>query len=394
MILVTNPKNCCGCTACKSVCKQNAITMQPDSLGFLYPIIDNAKCTNCGLCEKVCSFNENYNTTQNFKEPLAFGARHKNMSEIMNSRSGAVFVALSDYILENKGVIYGAGYDSQFNVIHKRASNKEERDEFRGSKYVQSDLSDVFVKIKNDLKNGLTVLFSGTPCQTAGLSSYVGKKLQKNLILVDIICHGVPSPFIWRDYKDMLEKKHNSKIVDVDFRNKKIYGWREHKDTIKFSNNEIENESWFSTFFYKALYFRESCGNCYFCNLARPSDITLGDFWGIEKQNKTFNSDNKGVSLLLINTEKGKDIFECIKEQLFLIETTPSVYTELNPNLRKPSWIHPKRNKFVNDYVTKGFNYIYKHDYDKVSFVRAQLRKIKKVIKSAINYENRYYNLP
>ena len=159
--------------------------MEPDALGFLYPKVDEAKCVDCGLCDKVCQFNDYYDRSLNLEQPVAYAARHKDMSEVMKSRSGAAFVAISDYILEQGGIVYGAGYKDHFRVAHKRATTKEERDEFRGSKYVQSDLTSVFRQVREDLKNGLTVLFSGTPCQTSGLNAYVGKKLRENLYLSD-----------------------------------------------------------------------------------------------------------------------------------------------------------------------------------------------------------------
>ena len=208
MIKITNLADCCGCTACASICTHDAITMKPDKLGFLYPEVDESKCTDCGLCEKVCAFHDNYDKSMNLPLPDAYAARHKDMREVETSRSGAAFIAISDYIIENGGVVYGAGYTDHFRVVHKRAVTKEERNEFKGSKYVQSDLNNVFRKVKDDLKNGKVVMFSGTPCQTAGLNSYVGKKLRENLFLVDIVCHGVPAPFLWRDYISYLEKKH------------------------------------------------------------------------------------------------------------------------------------------------------------------------------------------
>lgn len=226
--------DCCGCTACASICNHDAISMESDALGFLYPKVDESKCTNCGLCEKVCAFNADYDKSLNFSTPEAYAARHKDMNEIMRSRSGAIFVAISDYILEQGGIVYGAGYKDHFRVAHKRATTKEERDEFRGSKYVQSDLTGVFRQVKQDLKNGMTVLFSGTPCQTSGLNSYVGKKLRENLILIDIVCHGVPGPYIWRDYLAYLEKKQGDTISVVNFRDKEKYGWKAHKETFKF----------------------------------------------------------------------------------------------------------------------------------------------------------------
>lgn len=196
MIQITNKADCCGCTACASICAQHAISMEPDVMGFLYPKVDTDKCTECGLCEKVCAFNPNYDKSLNLLEPQIYAARHKDMHEIETSRSGAAFIAISDYVLEQGGVVYGAGYAEHFRVVHKRATNKEERNEFKGSKYVQSDLRDIFPQVKADLKQGLIVLFSGTPCQTAGLASYIGKRLREKLILVDIVCHGVPAPYI------------------------------------------------------------------------------------------------------------------------------------------------------------------------------------------------------
>ena len=234
MINIKDPADCCGCTACASICNHDAITMEPDALGFLYPKVDESKCVECGLCEKVCAFNDNYDKSLNLPKPDAYAARHKDMDEVMKSRSGAAFVAISDYILEHGGIVYGAGYKDHFRVAHKRATTKVERDEFRGSKYVQSDLTGVFRMVKQDLKNGLTVLFSGTPCQTSGLNSYVGKKLRENLVLIDIVCHGVPGPYIWRDYLAYLEKKQGDTITMVNFRDKEVFGWKAHRETFKF----------------------------------------------------------------------------------------------------------------------------------------------------------------
>ena len=170
MIHVNN-EECCGCTACSAICNHKAISMVPDALGFLYPKVDMNRCTNCGLCQQICSFNDKYDKQMNIAEPIAFAVRHKDINEVETSRSGAAFIALSDKILEMGGVVYGAGFSKQFEVIHKRATTKEERNEFKGSKYTQSLLGDTFFKVKNDLQNGLKVMFSGTACQTAGLNA-------------------------------------------------------------------------------------------------------------------------------------------------------------------------------------------------------------------------------
>lgn len=353
MIRIKDPKECCGCTACASICSHNAISMEPDALGFLYPKINESLCVECGLCEKVCQFNDNYDRSLNLPQPTAYAARHKDIGEVMKSRSGAAFVAISDYILEQGGIVYGVGYKDHFRVAHKRATTKEERDEFRGSKYVQSDLSGVFRQVKEDLKNGLTVLFSGTPCQTAGLNSYIGKKLRKNLILLDIVCHGVPGPYIWRDYLAYLEKKHNSKIIYVNFRDKELYGWKAHKETFKFESGGGKIN--YTHLFYRHILFRHSCGECHYTNLHRPSDITIADYWGWQKTDPEFNADNKGCSLVLCNTEKGQKLFDAIKDRMNTIPAElPNV---MQTHLKKPSCIHPRRMDFERYYIKGGFEY-------------------------------------
>lgn len=351
MIRIESPENCCGCTACESVCPHQAIVMEPDVLGFLYPKVNEDKCVDCGACDKVCQFNDKYDVSQNLKTPVPYAARHKNMSEVMKSRSGAVFAAISDFILEQGGVVYGVGYKEHFRVVHKRATTKEERDEFRGSKYVQSDLRGIFRQVKQDLKEGKLVLFSGTPCQTAGLNAFVGARLRENLYLTDIVCHGVPGPFIWRDYLDYLERKQGSRIVEVNFRDKEKYGWKAHKETFKFENGGGRLS--FSYLFYQHITFRHSCGVCHFTNLKRPSDITLADYWRWERTDPNINTDNKGVSLIICNTEKGAKLFEAIKDRLNVIPAElPNI---MQQQLSMPSAIHPKRMEFEEYYAKHGF---------------------------------------
>lgn len=360
MINITNKADCCGCTACASICPHKAITMKPDTLGFLYPEVDKEKCTDCGLCEKVCAFNDNYDKSLNLDTPDVYGARHKNMHEVETSRSGAAFIAISDLILDQGGVVYGVGYKNHFRVAHKRATTKEERDEFKGSKYVQSDLSDIFLQVRKDLKEGKIVLFSGTPCQTAGLNSFIGKKYRQNLYLVDIVCHGVPSPYIWKDYISYYEKKYKRNIVSVDFRDKKAYGWNSHKETFILDNGVKVYPKFhpYSTLFCSSIMYRQSCGNCHFCNTKRPSDITIADFWGWEKTNQSINKDNKGVSLLLVNSIKGSDFFEKIKYKLDTYEV--KLEDCMQPNLIHPTRLSNKSDEFENLYKSYGFEYIIK----------------------------------
>ena len=350
---IESPQDCCGCTACASICTHEAITLEADVLGFLYPKVEESKCVECGLCEKVCQFGENYDHSLNLPKPIAFVGRHKDINEVMKSRSGAAFVVISDYILERGGVVYGCGYKDHFRVAHKRAINKEERDEFRGSKYVQSDLTGVFKQVEADLKNGLTVLFSGTPCQTAGLNAYVGKKLREHLFLLDIACHGVPSPYVWRDYLAYLEKKHGAKICYVNFRDKEKYGWSAHKESFKFENGGGKFS--FSYVFYQHIMFRKSCGNCHYTNLQRPSDITIADYWRWQRTDSKLNEDNKGVSLILCNTEKGKLLFEVVKEKMDIVPADLE-------NVIQTAFLHPHeqspyRDAFEKDYAVHGFEH-------------------------------------
>lgn len=356
MIEIRDKADCCGCTACAGVCAHDAITMKPDAMGFIYPVVDRAKCVDCGLCEKVCAFNDNYDKSQNLKEPEIYATRHKDIHEVETSRSGAAFIAISDYILDNGGIVYGVGYKDHFRVVHKRAATKDERNEFKGSKYVQSYLDGIFKQVKEDLKKGYTVLFSGTPCQTAGLNSFVGKKLRENLILVDIVCHGVPSPYIWRDYLTYIENKYKSKVVKVDFRDKSRIGWSGHIESFIFENgNKIESVI-FKDLFLKNLISRPSCSVCHFANFNRPSDFTIGDYWGWNRISNNFNSDNKGCSLLFINSQKGHELFKTISHSLNLIQTNKHLCTQ--PNLEHPSVINEKADEFINDYQTKGFKIV------------------------------------
>lgn len=377
---IINPADCCGCTACVSICNHNAIAMQPDALGFLYPVVNKDKCMECGLCEKVCAFHDNYDRSTNLLRPEAFAVRHKDMREVETSRSGAAFIALSDYIIENGGIVYGVGYTDHFRVVHKCAFTKQERNEFKGSKYVQSDLTGIFCQIKVNLEKGVVVMFIGTPCQTAGLHSYIGKKLRDSLFLVDIVCHGVPGPYIWDDYLAYLEKKHGSEICYVNFRDKEMFGWQAHKETYRFVGEEdkISMHS-FSYLFNKHIMFRHSCGTCKYANLQRPSDITIGDFWGWEKTDSQINIDDKGVSLVLLNSRKGKNWFDAVKDRMQIIPA--DLDNCLQPNLQYPTMIHSKRMQFENDYKRKGFVYVfYKYGEDgwryKVSLFFERLKRL------------------
>ena len=348
-------KDCCGCSACFAVCPKDAISMKESPLGFKYPEVDAQKCIECRLCERVCAFKKDYATPDNFENPIPVGVRLKDKSELMKSRSGGVFKAITDYVLSNGGVIYGVAADNELNIVHQRASTPEERDEFRGSKYVQSDLRLTLRQILTDLKAGKLVVFSGTACQTSGVASYIPVPLHKNLILVDIVCHGVPAPAIWKDFTKYAEHKEGSKIKMVNFRDKK-FGWHTQYETLTYENGKQESSQIFSFLFHKAIMMRPSCAVCHFTNLRRPSDLTLADFWGWEKTDPDFNKDDKGASLLLINTPKGKEIWENVKDECDYI--FPRLEDCLQPNLQHPTTLNPLSERFEKDYASYGFKYV------------------------------------
>lgn len=354
-------EHCSGCSACFNICPKGAISMVPDALGFLYPIVDDKRCIKCGLCEKVCSFSDDYIKPNDFSAPYAFGARHKNLNEVETSRSGAIFIAVSEWIISQGGTVYGAGYTGHFRVAHKRACDKTGIDEFKGSKYVQSDVCDVFAKVRDDLKAGLYVLFSGTSCQVAGIQSYLRRSAINYLdrfYAIDIVCHGVPGPFIWKKYLEYLETKEEDCAISVSFRDKDLFGWRAHKESVTFKNKGKIPYSSYTYLFYQHIMFRHSCRVCHFANIKKPGDITIADFWGWQKTNENANKDDKGISLILCNSKKGKDLFEKVQESLdwFPVELEKC----LQPNLKHPSVINKKRMMFERDFEKYGIEYVMK----------------------------------
>lgn len=343
---------CSGCSACASMCPKHCIQMIPDELGFKYPSIDEAICINCGLCLKVCPFNKNYETPDNYTIPQVYAARLKNEAQLIYSQSGGLFYAISEFVLDNHGIVYGAGLTDEFQVIHKRATTKTEREELRLSKYSQSDILSVYCKVKEDIENKKQVLFTGTPCQVAGVKKYLGKLSNTEFFLsVDLVCHGVPSPKIWCDFLVYIHERYRQPIMEVSFRNKK-FGWESHIESIRLRNGRVINSTTFRDLFYDHYSVRLSCSRCPFSNLRRVGDITIGDYWGWRDTHSEFN-DNLGLSLVLVNTVKGTDYYSKIKA--LLNDVASNIHDCLQPQLTAPLVLPHDRFDFEKAYLNKGF---------------------------------------
>lgn len=343
-----SPTSCCGCTACAAICPKKAITMQADSMGFLYPNVDKALCTNCGLCTSTCAFHANDKTSASIEEQGVYGCRLKDENELKKSRSGGAAWALITSFLRQEGVVYGVVCESVTHVVHKRAVSIEECQAMRGSKYVQSDMRGVFPQVKADLQAGRRVLFTGTACQVAGLLSYLPEKLHERLTTVDIVCHGVPSPAVWESYVKYVERKYAGQVVAADFRDKK-YGWHSHNETFRLQDGRELMLAYFRQLFYAHRILRPSCSVCPFTKFQRVSDITVSDFWGWEKHHSEWN-DDRGVSLMLVNTEKG----ELLRKDTDLSFIASNREECLQPQLQAPAAIDWPRYKRARQAFEKG----------------------------------------
>lgn len=363
--LVKEKQNCCGCSACMSICPTLAIKMEPDKEGFLYPTIDHTLCIECERCLNVCAFQNGYDTSHNLFEPVAFAVKHSSSDVREQSTSGGIFSAISDVVLRNKGSVYGAAFDANLIVCHQKATTPDERDALRGSKYVQSEMRQTIHDIEVDLSEGKKVLFTGTPCQVAGVREFfITKKIStENLVLCDIICHGTPSPLIFSQYLNLCEKTEKKKITNHIFRSK-VLGWHNHTEVNVFEDGQTDSKSYvsqlFKHIFYSHAILRPACHNCKYTSLDRASDITIADYWGIDRFLPEFD-DNKGISLALLNTQKGLDYFDLCRDKLIVRDGNAREC--LYYNMNQPTKASPLRDSIWNDYHTKGFEYIIKKYY-------------------------------
>lgn len=389
MFLISGRKEeCCGCTACEHICPKHCITMVEDEEGFKHPIIDRINCINCHLCEKVCPVNTP--SYINELNPTVYAAYIKSDEERKKSSSGGLFFVIAKWVIEQGGLVYGAAFDKNLRLAHIGVDNLNDLNLLRGSKYLQSDLSDTYLEIKENLLKGRLCYFVGTGCQVAGLKSFLRKEYD-TLITSDLVCHGVPSQKMFDYHLEFLRKKHNNpNIIGYKFRDNASWGGCEIVDfanldgTIKNYRKPTYELSPYLYSFMHSYNYRYSCYECKFAKIPRQGDITLADFWGVN----TFFPDmdiSKGVSLILVNNDKGKNVWNSIKENVVFRVSTVEDGAKFNKNLISETSKHPMRDKIYKLIDERGYDYVAKTifrspDYKK--YVIAQyLSKVKFIYK-------------
>lgn len=346
---------CTGCGACQNICPASAISMKEDKYGYLYPIIDKTKCTNCGLCKKACPILNDIKGNNN-KSPECFAVMAPDNIRSKSS-SGGMFTLLAQYVLNNNGYVCGAAYEKDFSVHHIIINNIKDLDKLRGSKYIFGTTDDCYSKIKQLLNDDKLVLFTGCPCQIAGLKGFL-RKDYNNLITMELLCHGAPSYKVFRKYLD--ENFDFEKIKKINFRDKKVK-WRSDYLTIEFDNNEIKrlnkSECSYEAGFHAGLFNRSSCAPCHFARLPRLADFTVADWWGINKFAPEMN-DTKGTSLVLINNKHAKNIFNQIKNDIYKIKkiSLNNAKKSCNVTIFRPLKHHERRHFFYINFEKLNFN--------------------------------------
>ncbi|MDO5340830.1 MAG: Coenzyme F420 hydrogenase/dehydrogenase, beta subunit C-terminal domain [Bacteroidia bacterium] len=396
MIQITDKKNCCGCNACGDVCAHKAITFKTDIEGFWYPEVDTTKCTDCGLCEKVCPvINVSELKKNDFERPAkVLAAINRNMQVRWDSTSGGAFSALADAMYEQGGYVGGALYNEDFSVSNYISNNSEDLVRLRSSKYLQSNAEGLYKKIQNLLKAGEKVLVCGTPCQMAGLRAFLRKDYE-NLIIVDFVCRGVNSPKVYRAYLDSLERKYGSKVVYVKAKNKEL-GWRNLTRKVTFANGEnyygVLMDDDFRRGYHTNVFCRPSCYDCQFKGFPRFADITIADYWGIERVSKNLDN-NIGTSMILLNSTKGLQYFEKMQDKLEWVETRFEDILPGNPALQKSiPMANIDRVAFFEDLDNTNFETVTEKYFPKplayitpkktgLKLLRSKLGKLKRMLK-------------
>lgn len=360
-----NKANCTACGACKNICPQNAIQMKEDAFGFVYPQIIQDLCNNCSLCHKTC---DKLAQLERFSHLKAYALQSLDEKLLLKSSSGGIFSELSKCVLDGGGVVFGAAMDcvdEEFFIGHISINSKDELYKLQGSKYVQSDIGETYSEAKKFLEEGKTVLYSGTPCQIGGLKAFLNKEYDK-LLTVDLSCTGVPNQKIFNDYIRFLNKNEKKAVTDFKFRNKEMFGWNCGNYLIKNENQDAKviqgNTSSYHYLFIHGGILRMSCHNCKYANMERVADITMGDCWGIDIAIKEILKENggkldreKGISLVLINTTKGMDFLNAIKENLLTIEIDINKVRKYNGPLNAPLKLTEQRENYLNAYINEGY---------------------------------------
>lgn len=367
-ILPDHKDKCCGCRACEQICPVRCISFSEDTEGFFYPSVNRDLCIGCGKCERVCPIisDAGYTAIKDSCDPIAFGVRNKDDDVRKESSSGGVFSVFADKILADGGLVCGCALDKSLKARHIIISSKEQLPMLRKSKYVQSDLTNIYVSVRDYLRQGKKVLFVGTPCQAAGLHSFIGQDTP-GLYICDFICHGVPSQKIFDSYICSLEEKYG-KIEEFSFRNKDR-GWN--SSGLQLGTRAVSEKGqalrFFPAFrdpymngFLENLYLRPVCYECPFKRLPKYySDVTIADFWGIRKIDPSFD-DGKGTSLVLINSDRGKELFESVRQECFVKQYDVRQATKKNPTLFRSSRRNAGRSSFFALYENAGFSKVQK----------------------------------
>ncbi len=378
MFVIKDEDQCSGCGACASVCPNGCITMIPDEEGFLYPSIDKERCINCSLCSKRCPV---INKAERLnKEILSYAARAKDEEILLKSSSGGIFPLLAKSILSEGGVVFGAAFCQDFSVKHRFIQSEEELPLLQGSKYVQSEIGESYIQAKALLEEGRQVLFTGTPCQIGGLYAFLNKNFD-NLITQDIICHGVPSELVWKSYVATLEEEAHAKLSSAYFRDKKL-GWKNFSLSCSFENGTKYSRSHREDLYFKAflmnMCLRPSCYQCAFKDKYRQSDITLADFWGIENICQEFNYHN-GASLVIINSQKGKRLFNSLSQELVFRQVDFEKSITFNSPMVQSVPRNKNREEFMRKIERNGFTDAKK--FLQISIFEKIKRKIVSIIK-------------
>ena len=370
---IVSKSKCSGCHACFNICPKDAITMIPDENGFKYPQTNDDLCIHCDLCKKVCPILKDIKKENDIH---AYACINKDDEIRRNSSSGGVFYLLAKNVLSRNGVVFGARFNDDFEVVHDYIEKVEDIHLFQGSKYVQSTIHDSYKKAKQFLNENRLVLFTGTPCQIEGLLSYLQKDYP-NLITQDIICHGVPSPKLFKLYKENIQNKYGDDITKINFR-KKTNSWKNYEMSIDLKNHHYEishNDDVYMKAFLNDIALRDSCYQCNAKKKHRLSDITLADFWGIENVLPEMD-DDKGTSLVIINSVLGNQLFEEIMDQINYREVEYEKAIANNPSLYRSVNRPKNRDAYLNNVTTDNLNDITKKNTT-VSILKKVIRKIK-----------------